>query len=375
MKTTLTLTLAILFCAGTLCAAKYVDPLNGSDSNPGTMAAPFKTLAKIGVLASETVYITNSALCYVNGYNLNPSNVTLTSWGDTRPTIYLTNSGGTAIIYMNHAWVTNSFRMVNIKVQADTNYANWFIYPRAGYLKKIEIEKCEFDWSLCVATNTRIIHMRTTAALVRLYSNLVHDVTLNGYFVQSEEFPYLCDVRYNRFYNFKGPNPGIIYGGSSNCKGIIANNTAWGCNYLLWNNTTSDSVITNVNNLVEYAKVSSGKPWFQGTALGKPFCNFNLSGDSAGATYGTGLVVWGPSNRTALTETQIAFWSTNASDMYDPRFLKTDVGSVAQYSDAANMYPELNLPNYAGWAPSVPEPLVQAGLALLLFICAKRTTC
>ncbi|MCX7005221.1 MAG: hypothetical protein NTV22_18385, partial [bacterium] len=107
MKTTLYLVLSVLCCAVTLCAAKYVDPLNGSDSNAGSIDAPWKTLNKIHLL-KDTVYITNSALCYFNGTDRNPSNVTLTSWGDARPTVYLTNIGGNAQIYMSSATITSA---------------------------------------------------------------------------------------------------------------------------------------------------------------------------------------------------------------------------------------------------------------------------
>ncbi len=341
------------------------------------MATPFKTLAKIGILPNETVYITNSALCYVNGKDLNPSNVTLTSWGDTRPTIYLTNSGGTALLYMNHAWVTNSFRMVNLKVMADTNYNTIFIYPRAGYGKVVAIENCEFDWSRCTGVTIRVIHLRSPGVRFSFYSNLVHDVTIgsatSGSLISNEGDPYVCDVRYNRFYNFQGLNPGIMATAAANCSGILANNTAWGCNYLMWYNQPGNCLLTNVNNIVEYAKYTVGKNWFRSSsATGRSFCDFTFSGDASGVTFDA-FTLQGPSNLTALSEAQIAFWSTNASDMYDPRFLKTDFNSVAAVSDAATMYPELNLVSYAGWAPSIPEPATAllAGLSLLVLSLRK----
>jgi len=53
--------------------------LNGSDSNSGSIGAPWKTLVKIHNL-EETVYITNSAVCYFSSAgDLSPSNVLLTS--------------------------------------------------------------------------------------------------------------------------------------------------------------------------------------------------------------------------------------------------------------------------------------------------------
>jgi len=366
MKITFLLNLAILFCAGMLCAAKYVDPLNGNDSNAGTEAAPWKTLNKIHLL-KDTVYITNSALCYINGSDRNPSNVTLTSWGDARPTIYLTNIGGNAQIYMSSATITSALRMLNIKVMADTNYTGIFIYPRTGYGKTVDIANCEFDWSQCTGNTIRVIHLRSTGVLFNFHSNLVHDVTIgsatSGSFISNEEVPYVCDVRYNRFYNFRGLNPGIMATAAAGCSGILANNTAWGCNYLMWYNQAGNCLLTNVNNIVEYAKYTTGKNWFRSAnATGRSFCDFNLSGDSAGVTFDTSTLQ-GPSNRTALSEAQIAFWSTNASDMYDPRFLKTDFSSVAAASDAVTMYPELNLPEYAGWAPSIPEPMLLLAVA------------
>ncbi|MCX7005220.1 MAG: hypothetical protein NTV22_18380, partial [bacterium] len=94
-------------------------------------------------------------------------------------------------------------------------------------------------------------------------------------------------------------------------------------------------------------------------------------GNTVAETYQGGVI--GLSNSNSQSNAQIKF--KNTTDVANAQFLMTDIGSVAEFSAAATMYPELNLPDYAGWAPSVPEPLVQAGLALLLFICAKRTTC
>jgi len=268
---------------------------------------------------------------------------------------------------MNHASITSALRMVNIKVMAETNFRGIFIYPRAGNGKTVDIENCEFDWSECTGTTIRVIHLRSPGVLFKFYSNLVHDVTIgtatSGSFISNEGDLYVCDVRFNRFYNFQGLNPGIMATAAANCSGILANNTAWGANYLMWYNQAGNCLLTNVNNIVEYAKYTVGKQWFRGSSGGgRSFCDFTLSGDSNSVTFDA-VTLQGPSNRTALSEAQIKFWSTNASDLYDPRFLKTEYGSVAENSDAATMYPELNLPSYAGWAPSIPEPLLLVALA------------
>ncbi|MCX7005222.1 MAG: hypothetical protein NTV22_18390, partial [bacterium] len=254
---------------------------------------------------------------------------------------------------------------VNIKVMADTNYTGIFIYPRTGYGKTVDIANCEFDWSQCTGNTIRVIHLRSTGVLFNFYSNLVHDVTIgsatSGSFISNEELPYVCDVRYNRFYNFKGLNPGIMAVASAYCSGIIANNTAWGANYLMWYNQTGNCLLTNVNNVLEYAKYTVGKNWFRsGAVTSRSFCDFNFSGDSNSVTFDA-VTLQGPSNLTALSEAQINF--KNTTDVANAQFLMTDQGSVAAVSGAATMYPELNLPTYAGWAPTVPEPLLLVALA------------
>ena len=362
--------LVLFFAAATAFAAKYVDPLNGDDSGSGSISAPWKTLNKINLL-SDTVYISNSAPCYIGGTDRNPSNVTLASWGAAAPTIYLTNSGGTALLYMNSATLTSVLRMVNIKIVADTNFSGIFIYSRAGAGKAVEIDNCEFDWSACTSQVSRVIHLRSTGVFFRFYSNFVHDVTLSsGAFINNEEFPYVCDVRYNRFYDLKGANPGIMAASAPNCSGIIANNTAWGANYLMWYNQVGDCLLTNVNNIVEYAKYTIGKNWFRSSSTnGRSFCDFNFSGDSSTATFDS-ITAQGPSNRTGLTEAQIAFKNTN--DITSPYFLKIDISSVAAFSPAAGIYPTLNLPGYAGWAVPVPEP-GSAAAAICLLICGLHS--
>ena len=141
---------------------------------------------------------------------------------------------------------------------------------------------------------------------------------------------------------------------SGGCAGIIANNTAWGCNYLMWYNNTGDMILTNVNNIVENARITSGKNWFRsGSATARSFADYTFSGDTPGVTFDT-FTVQGPSNLTALSEEQINFKNTN--DVSAGDFLKIDITSVAANSDAANTYPELGLPVWAGWAEPVPEP-------------------
>ncbi|NLF39337.1 hypothetical protein GX586_07820, partial [bacterium] len=350
-------------------AAKYVDPLNGSDANDGSIAAPWKTLVNIHNLA-DTVYISNSAVCYFGpSHDRNPIDVTLMPWGDERPTIVISNNGGTAAIYLSRNPGPGRVVMRNLKLAPAA--ATTFIISRFAGAKTIDVENCEFDMSNGGAS-TRRFHLRTQNLYFRFWSNLVYKAdTSSGYFINSEEVPYICDVRYNRFYDFSGANPAIMYAASAGVAGIVANNTAWGCNYMMFYNNTGDMILTNVNNIVEYAKITSGKPWFRSaSSTARSFADYIYSGDTAPITFDANTVQ-GPSNFTALSEAQIKFYNTN--DVTDPHFLKIDIGSVAWNSGAAETYPELGLPTYAGWA-AVPEPaaFLFAGVCVVLGALRKR---
>jgi len=119
---------------------------------------------------------------------------------------------------------------------------------------------------------------------------------------------------------------------------------------------------TNINNVVDYEKDPTNRKWFRcQTVPGlQSFCDFNVSGDTLAYTFAN--TINGASNQAGLTDAQINF--KNTTDVANAQFLKTDLGSVATASDAATMYPELNLVSYAGWAPTiVPEPLFLVALA------------
>ncbi|NLF40710.1 hypothetical protein GX586_14805, partial [bacterium] len=219
--------------------------------------------------------------------------------------------------------------------------------------RTIEVVNCEFDMTGSVAAARRF-HLRNTGLLFVFTSNLVYNANITDHFIANEGNSYVCDVRYNRFFDFTGSNPGIMEASVAGCAGIVANNTAWGCNYLMWYNQTGDMILTNVNNIVENAKIVSGKNWFRsGSATARSFADYTFSGDTPGVTFDT-FTVQGPSNLTALSEAQINFKNTN--DVSAGDFLKIDITSVAANSDAANTYPELGLPVWAGWAEPVPEP-------------------
>ncbi len=346
--------IALILCVMTMAAmaAKYVDPLNGDDANDGSLGAPWQTLININNLA-DTVYISNSAVCYFGaGTDRNPIDVTLLPWGDERPTIVFSNTSGTASIYMNRNPGAGRLAMRNLKIVVLTGTT--LVYPRFAGGKTVDVENCEFDLS-AGGSSTRRFHLRTPGIYFRFWSNLVYSAdTSSGYFINNEEFAYVCDVRYNRFYDFSGANPGIMYVNAAGVAGIVANNTAWGCNYLMFYNQTGDQLLTNVNNIVKNAKITSGKQWFRsGSATARAFADYTFSGDTAPITFDS-FTVLGPSNVTGLSEAQLAF--ANTSDVTSPDFLKLKLESVAAVSAAQTTYPDLGLPPYAGWAAPLGAP-------------------
>ncbi|NLF39335.1 hypothetical protein GX586_07810, partial [bacterium] len=155
---------AVLLCvlAMTAGAAKYVDPLNGSDANDGSIAAPWKTLVNIHNLA-DTVYITNSAVCYFgDSHNRGPQDVTLRPWGDGTPTVIVSNRTGTAAIYLNNA-AQQAIHAFGIKWTVASDFAGIIFYGRLG-ARTIEVVNCEFDMTGSVAAARRF-HLRNTGLL------------------------------------------------------------------------------------------------------------------------------------------------------------------------------------------------------------------
>jgi len=377
MKTTLLLTLAILFCAGMLCAAKYVDPLNGSDANAGTIAAPWRTLKNIHLL-DDTVYISNSAVCYFgDSLDRNPINVLLRPWGDGVPTIIVSNTTvGTpaAAIFMNSVSILSQLRMYKLKWTFAADFTRRLIIPRNNFNKKVIVENCEFDFTGVSGAGSVIYVQDCTNVEVRIWSNLIYrlSTSVNRYFVEESGTGSInLDMRYNRFYDFGTAN-GVLFSAHPLSSAIIANNTAWSGNYLCYlNNGTVAAGFTNINNVVDYEKDPTNRKWFRcQTVPGlQSFCDFNVSGDTLAYTFAN--TINGANNQAGLTDAQINF--KNTTDVANAEFLKTGAGSAAESSAAASVYPDLNLPDYAGWAPSVPVPepataLLACGSLLSLYL-------
>jgi len=358
MKTTLALLFAVLFCAGTLCAAKYVDPLNGSDANAGTEAAPWRTLKNINYL-DDTLYISNSAICYFGDLmDRIFTNVVLRPWGDGVPTILVSNTAsGTAAMYMNSVSMLSQVRMYNLKWTFASDFTRRLIQSRFNFNKKIIIERCAFDFTGVSGIGAIIYVQDCTNVEVRIWSNLLYRLSTSGnrYIVEESGTGSInLDMRYNRFYDFGTAN-GVLFSAHPLSSAIIANNTAWSANYLCYlNNGTVAAGFTNINNVVDYEKAPVNRKWFRcQTVPGlQSFCDFNVSGDTLAYTFAN--TINGASNQTGLTDAQINF--KNTTDVTNADFLKTGAGSAAESSAAASVYPDLNLPDYAGWAPSVPIP-------------------
>lgn len=369
MKTTLYLVFSVLFCAGTLFAAKYVDPLNGNDLNAGSDTAPWKTLANINSIV-DTVYVSNSAVClFVNNLSSRtPYDLTLLPWGDQNPS--RDNKPVILISNLNTACTMTStscrrLLMRNLLLVFSNSFSGTprlFDFRNSG-MKTCIVEECEFDFNSTSgsAIDSILYVQNTSPLLVRFSSNLVYG-TIGGYVIKDNPSPLVVDVRYNRFFNFRGTGTrGICYFSTNIPTGVIANNTAYGCKYLCWANfSTATPGVTNVNNIM-FNKVS-GDYWLRaGGSLPNQsyFADFNYSGNTVAETYQGGVI--GLNNSNSQSNAQINF--KNTTDVANAQFLMTDQGSVAAVSGAATMYPELNLPSYAGWAPTVPEPLLLVALA------------
>ncbi len=368
---TIRLITALALVCAPLCAAKYVDPLGGNDANDGSITAPWKTLQNINNLA-DTVYISNSALCYFGDvHDRGPTDVTLTSWGSARPTIIVSNRAtSSGVISLNSSTIRQRIALHNLKLVAPDTGAR-LIYVNSGVGKTVEIVNCVFDMT-SESNSSRRINLRTPDTIFVFRSNLVYgcrDGASSSHFIYQETASNIFDVCFNRFFGFAGTTRGICMVNTPGNRGIVANNTAYGCSYLLQVNQ-NNAGMTNINNLVE---ALPGGWWFGHSwdAAAQHFCDFTFSGDSAANTFKSGTIQ-GPSNVTGLTEAQIKF--LNTSDVTAPNFLRIDIGSIAEKSDAAEVYPELDLPPYAGWAQAIPEPALLAALACAL-LCLHRSRC
>ncbi|GEM_PF-904265 len=343
-------TLCLMLWAVSLAAlaAKYVDPLNGNDANDGSISAPWKTLTKIHQL-NDTVYITNSAVCYFGDTgDRSPSNVLLTSWGPARPTILASNVATSRLIYLGSPGRT--IRMNNVKWTRAYEFGSRIVHMQGTSANTVEVDNCEFD--MTGNTNNRAFYIRTDQAFVRFCSNLVYNLVTSEFFIHSEQYPFNVDFRYNRFYNVAG---GILHTRIAGCKGIVANNTALSCTLLV--STESDSSgVTNLNNIVDnfVPSGSSNNKWISYSAPTRiMFADYTYSGDPDATTFGAGIIK-GPSNFVSLSDVQLAF--VNNSDVASPDFLKIELESVAASSAASITYPTLNLPPWAGWAAPAGAP-------------------
>lgn len=364
----------ICLAASIALAAKYVDPFGGNDANDGSIAAPWKTLANIHGL-NDTVYISNSAVCsFGTSANRNPVDVTLLPWGQGTPSIVLSNIGGANDRLILMGGTGRRFAMRDIKIIRAQDLARRFVHLQGGDGNTVDIRHCEFD--LTGDAYNRMFYFRSSNSFLLFHSNLVYNLTTTEYLVHNEsdnnkEHPFTIDARYNRFFWITGTGGGgIFFTRVTGCKGIIANNTAWGCTYL--NSTERDvSGVTNVNNIVAnfITNGNNNARWFcYSNAERVTFCDFTFSGDPENRTFGAG-VIQGPSNLVNLSGTQLAFANTN--DVGQGNFLKIDVSSVAARSDAAAVYPALGLPAYAGWSEPIPEPAV-AVVAAAVFVWRRR---
>lgn len=340
--------LCILALAASVAYAdKYVDPLNGSDANDGSMGAPWRTLVNISGLA-DTVYITNSATCYFgDAGDRSPVDVLLTSWGPGRPTILISNVG-TRLIHLGSPGRT--IRMRNLKWTSSESFNPRIVNVQGVSANTVEVENCIFDMNN--TTNNRSFYFRTDQAFARFHSNIFCNIITTEHVIHSEQYPYNVDFRYNRAYNIFG---GLLHVRVAGCKGIVANNTGYQCTMLV--STEQDcSGVTNVNNVVDMFK-PNGNNNARWICFSSPtriiFADYTYSGDGDAQTFGVG-VLRGASNVVNLSDSQLSF--VNTSDVSHPDFLKVNADSVAASSAAQSTYPGLGLPSYAGWAAPLGAP-------------------
>ncbi|MCX7005225.1 MAG: hypothetical protein NTV22_18405 [bacterium] len=348
----------------TATAAKYVDPLNGSDANDGSPGAPWKTLQNIHQLV-DTVYVTNSAVCQFGPLSRTPYDVTIQSWGTAMPTIVFSNTDAAARgpFRIEDA---NAWRLVlrNLRLLCPLAFTDDRLIYLRNIGRTVDVEHCIFD-NAGTNSNGETITLRTRGVFLRFYHNLVlgspsHPLVIAA--VDTSATASTIDFRYNRLYHCR---TGLSL--SHVCEALVANNTAFASDYLI-RVYAGDVTTTNLNNIVD--NVTGGGRWFYGnTAATRPFCNYNFSGDTAGNTYVN--PAHGGNDQVDLTDAQLAFLNTN--DPLNALFLKIDNSSVAASAGAAAAYPSLSLASYAGWAAPIPEPVsaALAGPGLLALLCHK----